>query len=531
MAKLIPSILPDDIKNEPFRQAEIDFYNASINLPDDWFVLYGVSWYLHIKNNSWNEGEADFVIISPDIGLVVIEIKGGRIGRDDEGWYSIDRNDVKHRIKDPSNQAANCKHKLLRFIKSNPQFQDRIIPARHMVCFPNVCKDDFPSLIEIPRDMQILSEDFSSLQERIVCFSQRDYTSIGSTNVKLSYQECKDIVKILKPNFNCPDRWSVLAAKQNTIINNLTDEQSYLWEIIEDNNRISLSGPAGSGKTILAIKLIQNEIRNGQNVLALLPSNALQKYYSSVISSPLLTVNSYQCPEAPIKKINYNLIVIDEAQDISEDEWLILYDSYNISSVKRLLCIFDSNQKLKANGLFCPLESLVPLKLTRVLRNTEQIGIFSSQFYTGDKSIKIVGPNGVNVQFSKASNLDTVAKTIIQLINKYVFEKGFDYSDIVVLFADNKKSKIKEILNSNNEFGISFRGLRSYMNSYAHKSPFVTCESVYAYRGLESKVVLLAGLDDLSETQRESASYIGASRAINVLHIIADSKTIKELKK
>ena len=530
MAKRIPDALPSEILNEPFRQAEIEFFNASISLPDDWFVLYGVSWYLRIKNNTWNEGEADFVLVSPDIGLVVVEIKGGRIGRDENGWYSVDRNDIKHKIKDPSNQAANCKHKLLRFIKADPRFHDRDIPARHMVCFPNVSIKDFPSLIEIPREMQILNEDFKILQEKIESFAQRNYTSIGTSNVKLSFNECREIVKILKPNFDCPERWSTLAIKQNKIINDLTEEQAYLWDIIEDNNRVSLSGPAGSGKTVLALKLIQAEIQKGNAVLALLPSYALQKYYSAVISNKLLTTYSYHCCDGTNDDKHYSLIIVDEAQDITEDGWLCLYESYNISSATRFLCIFDSNQKLNTQGQYCPLEDLIPLKLTKVLRNTNQIGSFASMFYSGEKNIKIIGPNGVNVQFTKANDAEAVVQTVIELIENYVFNKGFDFSDIVVLFADNKKSAIKKMLNLENALGVSFRGIRAYMDSYAHKSPIVTCESVYVYRGLESKVVLLTGLDNITESQRDSASYIGASRAKNVLHIIANSKTIKSLK-
>lgn len=130
MARLRPKELPEDIRREPFRGAEVSFFDAAKNLPDSWHILYGVTWYLRVRNNSWSEGEADFVLLSPEDGIVVVEVKGGRIGRNDEGWYSIDRNDELHRIKDPALQAANCKHNLLRYIKENSHFASRILPAR-----------------------------------------------------------------------------------------------------------------------------------------------------------------------------------------------------------------------------------------------------------------------------------------------------------------------------------------------------------------------------------------------------------------
>ena len=67
MPKMRPVELPDDIRNEPFRRSEVLFFDCAKNLPSNWFVLYGVTWYLRIRNNSWSEGEADFVIVLPQL--------------------------------------------------------------------------------------------------------------------------------------------------------------------------------------------------------------------------------------------------------------------------------------------------------------------------------------------------------------------------------------------------------------------------------------------------------------------------------
>lgn len=535
MAKRRPSELPDEVRKEPFRKAEILFFDAAGKLPDNWFALYGVTWYLKVRNNTWSEGEADFVIISPETGIVVIEIKGGRIGRDSESWYSIDRNDVKHRIKDPALQAANCKHNLLRYIRNTENFETRDIPARHMVCFPDVSEKDAPVLIEVPREMQILAEDFDHLADHILAFSNRNYDSPGSTNLRLTPRECTEIVNILKPNFDCPNRWSTQAAKQIAIMNQLTDEQAYLWDIIEGNNRISLSGPAGSGKTILALKLIKSIIDKGGKVLALLPSVPLMQFYMSTIGNKNLTIASYSTnstKDLPLARDNthYSLIVVDEAQDISEDGWLFLYDKFNIDSADRFLCIFDSNQKLRSQGFSCPIERLIPLRLTKVLRNTKQIGLFSSQFYSGDKEINVVGPAGPKIQYTELPTSESLTPLLLDLIKHYVFDEGFDYSDIVVLSAEGSKTKPKKVANQGNSIGVSFRAARTYVTSYTHKDPFVIFESVYSFRGLESKVVILTGIDEMKSDLRDNACYVGASRARNILHIVATPQTIKQLR-
>ena len=531
MAKMRPSCLPDEVRKEPFRRSEVTFFDCAEKLPQNWFVLYGVTWYLRIRNNSWSEGEADFVIISPETGLVVVEVKGGAIGRDEVGWYSIDRNNEKHRIKDPALQAANCKHNLIRYIKERPEFTSRNIPARHMVCFPNVSSMDAPALIEVPREMQILADDLDDLQGAVHRFSDRNYDNAGTSNIRLSPKECSIIADILKPSFDCPNRWSTQAKKQNEIMNSLTEEQAYLWEIMEDNNRISLSGPAGSGKTILALKLIKSVIDSGGTVLALLPSAALQNYYAATVNSDKLTVSSYDNASVlGMPDISPNLVVIDEAQDLTEDDWLNVYENCRIDEAEKLLCVFDSNQKLKRAGNFCPMEKLISLRLTKILRNTKQIGLFTTKFFADSKPCNIIGPDGMKVQFSEIFSEDDLLEEIINLIANYTQNEGFDYSDIVVLFADNAKTSFKKVGNAGNPLGVSFRSARAYENSYVHKSPFVLADSVFSFRGLESKIVILTGLDNIPNELRDNACYVGASRARNILHIVAQRQTINKFR-
>lgn len=531
MAKMRPSELPSDVRNEPFRRSEVTFFDHAEKLPNNWFVLYGVTWFLRVRNNSWSEGEADFVIVSPETGVVVVEVKGGAIGRDDSGWYSVDRFEEKHRIKDPALQAANCKHNILRYIKEHVDFQSRNIPARHMVCFPNVRSSDAPDLIEVPREMMILSDDLENLQSVIARFAERNYDDIGSSNVRLTPKECSKIADILKPNFNCPNRWSTQAKKQNAIMNMLTEEQSYLWEVMDGIDRISLSGPAGSGKTILGLKLIKSVIENGGTALALLPSAALQSFYSSTINSASLTVASYNDTLKPPQQTDrWSIVVIDEAQDISEDRWLYLYETYHIEESQKLLCIFDSNQRLNNAGCVCPLEKLVPLRLTKVLRNTKQIANFSIKFFSDSKPCTVVGPDGMKVQTTEISNEYAMVDEIISIIAHYVGMEGFDYSDIVVLFADNAKTAFKRAGNEANPIGVSFRSSKGFENSYVHKSPIVLAESVFAFRGLESKIVILTGLDNLSKELRSNACYVGASRARNILHLVGSRATLNSLK-
>lgn len=525
MSNMRPLELPEEIRKEPFRLSEILFFDAAKNMDNDWNVLYGVSWYLKVRNNSWSEGEADFVVVSPQTGIVIIEVKGGQIGRDSDGWYSVDRNLEVHRIKDPTNQAANCKHKILQYIKTNKDFQDRFISARHMVCFPNASEKDYRGLMELPREMIIFSEDLYCLEQRILDFAKRD--SYDQSTLPLSRLECQKIVEILKPNFSIPNRWFVQCKRQDAIIKQLTEEQNSIWELFDSNKRVSINGPAESGKTLLAIKLAKKVLDDGGRVLALVPSANLKIYYEESLGMydnfSCFTSERFYSNEVtpPIIPFTPDLLIVDEAQDLSDENWLCLYDRLCVDKIDRFLCVFDSNQRLRKGAVGCPLENLIELNLSKIIRNTKQIADFSSMFYKNDRNCKCIGPDGANIQYTIVDE-DNLGNEICKAITHYVNDEGFEFSDIVILFGTQagRTLKIKK-----NPMGISFRKLKSFTGS-VYKQPIIATESVFGFRGLESKIVILCDIEKMSVELLDNICYVGASRARNILHIFASNETI-----
>ena len=71
------------------------------------------------------DGETDFLVCHPDKGILVIEVKGGRILADYRTgtWQSTDRNGRVHKIKDPFRQALNAKFSILEKMKEHPDWK------------------------------------------------------------------------------------------------------------------------------------------------------------------------------------------------------------------------------------------------------------------------------------------------------------------------------------------------------------------------------------------------------------------------
>ena len=73
-----------------------------------------------------------------------------------------------------------------------------------------------------------------------------------------------------------------------------------------------------------------------------------------------------------------------------------------------------------------------------------------------------------------------------------VNQEGFDYKDIVVLYAKGGGTEIKK---GGIQFrGISFRAIGMTWRDAA-KHPMVACGGVKSFLGMESPVVILADLD------------------------------------
>ena len=80
MALMYPTSLPDDVASAAERRL---FGLFQAQLPDDFVVLHSVKWLVRERRFD-RDGEADFLIVHPDLGILVLEVKGGGVRVDDQ---------------------------------------------------------------------------------------------------------------------------------------------------------------------------------------------------------------------------------------------------------------------------------------------------------------------------------------------------------------------------------------------------------------------------------------------------------------
>ena len=116
MARMYPNQLDPDTKSD----AERLLYQAFDEKVDNSYtVFHSVAWQSLDGEGRPRDGEADFVIVHPTRGILVLEAKGGSIRCDPrtDYWTSADRRGQTHEIRDPFIQARYSRYALQDYLQ------------------------------------------------------------------------------------------------------------------------------------------------------------------------------------------------------------------------------------------------------------------------------------------------------------------------------------------------------------------------------------------------------------------------------
>jgi len=155
MARIYPQRFPQWALEQDKRSAEKKVYEKLVKLPDPYVIFYSVAWQVRNPRAGAYDGEADFIVAHPEKGVLILEIKGGRIRYDagESQWYSLDRKKVEHAIKDPIQQARNSKNALLQKLRELPGWIDDYLTIAYLVVFPDVLVGQSNLRPDLPRTL------------------------------------------------------------------------------------------------------------------------------------------------------------------------------------------------------------------------------------------------------------------------------------------------------------------------------------------------------------------------------------------
>ncbi|MGP5396533.1 NERD domain-containing protein [Arthrobacter rhombi] len=559
---MMPGFCPEDAP-----PGEKSLYTAmnSSSETTDWIVLHSLGIADHVTQV---EGEADFVVIVPGVGILVIEVKSHQtIHRRADGQWKLGRDAPTAR--GPFEQARGAMHSLRSFLEKKIDL--RSTPVLYAVWFTSVrARSMLPANPEW-HDWQVL--DSESLKAAPAAITRTLQAGTKHLNNKIKYfsyggvgpdhQAAEQIASVLRPRFELAtvagDRRRTRGAQLITFI----EEQYRALDAASDNRAVLFSGPAGAGKTLLATEAARRETAMGRRGRLLCFNRFLGKRLSGEMAdvnglrvgtfhqellrlagisrAPDEAEASFWQEELPERAIEALLngdgdqaddfLVIDEIQDIARESYLDVLDLMVAGGLKkgRLLLFGDferqgiyendrGREKLRARSPY-----LMSHKLLQNCRNLPRIGF----------QVNLLGklePGYQKDQFRRQD--DGVDPTVIpyklgqdqspalvQAVRSLQGE-GFDLSEIVVLSPLRRSSTAETT---------SDPWLRQVLHS-ADGTPGrkgrLLHSTIQAFKGLEAPAVVVTDMDR-AVANYESLLYVGLTRATDRLFALIESGTLR----
>ena len=135
-------------------------------------------------------------------------------------------------------------------------------------------------------------------------------TRLGSEGVKLSYQDIDKVVNLLRREFKFVPALSVIWNGIDEQLLSVTNEKYAIMEGFEENDRLLISGPAGTGKTLLALEQCRRLSAAGKKVLYLCYNRLISSYVKECRNQEKGTYDVY----------NLHQLLMEECNDVNVQE-------------------------------------------------------------------------------------------------------------------------------------------------------------------------------------------------------------------
>lgn len=568
MAIMIPSVISPEIKSNAERKIFEWFQSAPGT--DKWIVLHSLGITTH---NKVIYGETDFLVLAPQLGIFALEVKGGRVKRENGIWYFTNRyGKTNSKVRGPFEQAKDGIFSIMEAMKKRVDIDHRHISNflfGYGVMFPDV---EYTSSGIDEEQWQVFdSRDGSNVKQfikRLADGAKTKWETLYGTINKSKLPDAADVrymASILRGDFDCAVSMSVQLRNASEALIALTKEQYRCLDQLDDNPRCLIQGPAGTGKTLLAIEEVKKFAARGDKVALFcfnsnladwmrnyfddMPESVRPQYvgtfhkYMTQVAKAADLLPAYphdaeeaqqyyqeDLPEAAALALVesgelYDIIVVDEAQDLIRDSYLeVLSGSLKKGLSRGRWTMFGdfSMQAIYAAGvsgaeMIEKLEdqtSFIRFKLTINCRNTKPI-CKEIETVTGFKAphdlwTKVDGPP---VQYITWSTMEGQCKKLKELL-KQLETSHISPEQITILSPRKKEDSVVSMLDG--------YVVKDFKVPLGMNMTFCT---IQAYKGLENTVIILTDIEDFSE---EKLMYVGLSRACSGLFVLESDAAKKE---
>jgi hypothetical protein len=541
----------------------------------DWLVLHSFDIRRHVVRA---EGEADMVIVVPGQGVLCVEVKGCGVVREGGLWtYLYDP--PKTSTVGPFRQASQAGHSIRNHLANKDPSLGSLL-FHSAVLFTEV---DFAERSlewepwQIIGRSDFLRQPISTTVTRVLdaahsqCRARKPVPGWYGSQSRPTLRQLDSILGLLRPDFE------YVASSRNNVelaeaaVRKFTEEQYEALDHLEDNRRVVFKGPAGTGKTFLAIEAARRAVCDGRSV-ALLCFNSLLAawlkretvsiaqdararslhFYVGSLSGLMRSVTKIDVPvtpdsgfwevELPTRAVDalladgrdvptFDLLLVDEAQDLLSDAYLdvmeLLLHGGLASGSWAMFGDFERQaiyaDKAGAFGLerlgSRTADSVSTYRLRVNCRNATRIA----------EAVTIT--SGLSPGYSRVLNMSDSAD-VEPLFYRSASHQGqlllatiagllkvFAPEEIAVLSMRADSSSCVSRLEREHA-GWHFASYREEAGSGAS----IRYSSVHAFKGLEAPAVVLTDIEGIVDEQAKALLYVGMSRARVRLHVLMNER-------
>ncbi len=539
---------------------------------EDWIALHSLDIASHVRQVA---GEADFLIIVPSMGVLCLEVKACCAIRRIGGlWYY--GKDLKGDARGPFRQASEAMHSLRK---------------RLLACDPGLSRVPFWSAAAFPYvDFSISSGEWHAWQvidgrlfrrqplamlvkgvlrqARSFLKTRPDARWFRDEEALPSSKQAAAIAEYLRPSFEVFEKPEDRRVRQQSELVRFTEEQYAALDAMAANPRVLYSGPAGTGKTVLALETARRAAAGGGAVLLVCFNRLLGSWLSRQKCLPAAGVTtrtlhqymlgvagvqasanapsqfwSRELPERALARLldghpdlgRYDLAAVDEAQDILRPEYLDVLDLVLRGGLSaghwRFFGDFESQMLYgqDTGALIGIIQSRLggaPQFGLRVnCRNTPRIAALAHLLgYMDPGYSRVLRPdNGLEPHVSYYAKPSQQGRALVAILER-LYAESLSPSDIAVL-----SPKAAPLCAAARITDARWRErLAPYERSSGSQTGYTT---IHSFKGLEASAIVVTDIEHLDSAHFSSLFYVATTRALNRLCILIHETAKKDIVK